>query len=206
MWGKTQSSDYVKEKHPFTMTNENLNIQFGTVNTLPSECHLKASLKIRLFFQFTNTINATLSTVISDNILNSKIKLKYNSINNYLYQNFWQSTGPDRDWSYVLKSSRSFSIVIEDSVEGTLHLSLSAQEFDDTVRIYRNDQLIADIKDFVPPYTDGYAGYPPISNYSGSYNFTLESNNTIKVEILNSGGNFYMKDFNVIYSYSWITK
>ena len=48
--GKTQSSDYVKEKHPFTMTNENLNIQFGTVNTLPSVCHLKASLKIRLFF------------------------------------------------------------------------------------------------------------------------------------------------------------
>jgi len=155
---------------------------------------------------FTDTINATLSTVISDNILNSKIKLKYNSINNYLYQNFWQSTGPDRAWSYVLKSSRSFSIVLEDSVEGTLHLSLSAQEFDDTVRIYRNDQLIADIKETIPPYLDGYNGYPPISNYSGSYNFTLESNNTIKVDILNSGGNYYMRDFNVIYSYSWITK
>lgn len=157
-------------------------------------------------FKFTDTINATLSTVISDNILNSKIKLKYNSINNYLYQNFWQSTGPDRAWSYVLKSSRSFSIVLEDSVEGTLHLSLSAQEFDDTVRIYRNDQLIADIKETIPPYLDGYNGYPPISNYSGSYNFTLESNNTIKVDILNSGGNYYMRDFNVIYSYSWITK
>ena len=155
---------------------------------------------------FTDTINATLSTVISDNILNSKIKLKYNSINNYLYQNFWQSTGPDRAWSYVLKSSRSFSIVLEDSVEGTLHLSLSAQEFDDTVRIYRNDQLIADIKETIPPYLDGYNGYPPISNYSGSYNFTLESNNTIKVDILNSGGNYYMRNFNVIYSYSWITK
>ena len=50
IWGKTQSSDYVKEKHPFTMTNENLNIQFGTVNTLPTVCYLKASLKIRLFF------------------------------------------------------------------------------------------------------------------------------------------------------------
>ena len=50
IWGKTQSSDYVKEKHPFTMTNENLNIQFGTVNTLPTACYLKASLKIRLFF------------------------------------------------------------------------------------------------------------------------------------------------------------
>ena len=46
IWGKTQSSDYVKEKHPFTMTNENLNIQFGTVNTLPTVCFLKASLKI----------------------------------------------------------------------------------------------------------------------------------------------------------------
>ena len=57
IWGKTQSSDYVKEKHPFTMTNENLNIQFGTVNTLPTVCFLKASLKIRLFFQFTGTIN-----------------------------------------------------------------------------------------------------------------------------------------------------
>ena len=50
IWGQTQSSDYVKEKHPFTMTNENLNIQFGTVNTLPTVCYLKASLKIRLFF------------------------------------------------------------------------------------------------------------------------------------------------------------
>ena len=75
IWGKTQSSDYVKEKHPFTMTNENLNIQFGTVNTLPTVCYLKASLKIRLFFQFTDTIN----TVNPD--CNVKAETKYQSVN-----------------------------------------------------------------------------------------------------------------------------
>ena len=77
IWGKTQSSDYVKEKHPFTMTNENLNIQFGTVNTLPTVCYLKASLKIRLFFQFTGTINVSaqmisLITTLPINLLSYK--------------------------------------------------------------------------------------------------------------------------------------
>lgn len=71
IWGKTQSSDYVKEKHPFTMTNENLNIQFGTVNTLPTVCYLKASLKIRLFFQFTDTIKVLCNNA-SKQILISK--------------------------------------------------------------------------------------------------------------------------------------
>ena len=73
IWGKTQSSDYVKEKHPFTMTNENLNIQFGTVNTLPTVCYLKASLKIRLFFQFTNTVKTSVSTFSAN--LNNSIQL-----------------------------------------------------------------------------------------------------------------------------------
>lgn len=68
IWGKTQSSDYVKEKHPFTMTNENLNIQFGTVNTLPTVCYLKASLKIRLFFQFTDTITSKATQLLSNSI------------------------------------------------------------------------------------------------------------------------------------------
>ena len=68
IWGKTQSSDYVKEKHPFTMTNENLNIQFGTVNTLPTVCFLKASLKIRLFFQFTDTITSKATQLLSNSI------------------------------------------------------------------------------------------------------------------------------------------
>lgn len=68
IWGKTQSSDYVKEKHPFTMTNEILNIQFGAVNTLPTVCYLKASLKIRLFFQFTDTITSKATQLLSNSI------------------------------------------------------------------------------------------------------------------------------------------
>ena len=88
IWGKTQSSDYVKEKHPFTMTNENLNIQFGTVNTLPTACYLKASLKIRLFFQFTDTLNpisieiSTLNKQLSNTVtyifFNGEVKAQIN--------------------------------------------------------------------------------------------------------------------------------
>ena len=55
------------------MTNENLNIQFGTVNTLPTVCFLKASLKIRLFFQFTNTVKTSVSTFSAN--LNNSIQL-----------------------------------------------------------------------------------------------------------------------------------
>lgn len=50
------------------MTNENLNIQFGTVNTLPTVCFLKASLKIRLFFQFTDTITSKATQLLSNSI------------------------------------------------------------------------------------------------------------------------------------------
>lgn len=94
IWGKTQSSDYVKEKHPFTMTNENLNIQFGTVNTLPTVCYLKASLKIRLFFQFTDTIRTTLnsfSTLIRQDLIIGRIVIMIGDDNSDCFKGTWNT-------------------------------------------------------------------------------------------------------------------
>lgn len=97
IWGKTQSSDYVKEKHPFTMTNENLNIQFGTVNTLPTVCFLKASLKIRLFFQFTDTVTPTLKSLGS---FNNSLKIVLKTVFTTRISNIISDTGRCEGYCY----------------------------------------------------------------------------------------------------------
>lgn len=97
IWGKTQSSDYVKEKHPFTMTNENLNIQFGTVNTLPTVCYLKASLKIRLFFQFTDTVTPTLKSLGS---FNNSLKIVLKTVFTTRISNIISDTGRCEGYCY----------------------------------------------------------------------------------------------------------
>lgn len=148
---------------------------------------------------FTDSIISSLSTFVNNN-LSHKTKIRYNSSTNYLYQNFFQNTGRDGDWAWVLKSSKSFNISLPETVEGTLSLSLYASSFDDTIRVYRNNIMITDIHSYAK--SDGYA---PISNYSWNKSFSLDKDNTIEVRIYNSGAVYYMNNLTFTYSYYWIT-
>lgn len=151
IWGKTQSSDYVKEKHPFTMTNENLNIQFGTVNTLPTVCFLKASLKIRLFFQFTSTVK--LSSNSSYATINKDIPVGYfftnlGDDNSDALRGTWNAdrtvktvTSSTADWSDYLISGADIVFLNSD-----IHDGLTCLKFSDgrNVNIPQNFEVTID--------------------------------------------------------------
>ena len=180
IWGKTQSSDYVKEKHPFTMTNENLNIQFGTVNTLPTVCYLKASLKIRLFFQFTNSISPSVNSL---GTLNKTLKVVLKHVFSKSVANVNTepvNCGLGCYWEYDVISIK---IDLPDEVSNYSKVDSFFKLYgmaDNGFKFYLNNSLLKTVESICPSMCHIQSNWSP-SNYNFSFPVTSK-NNTLLIK------------------------
>lgn len=153
---------------------------------------------------FTDTIKINTYSIFQQ--LTFNIKIKYISSLNYIFKNNYWGRAEDDAWAYSIKAAQNVYINIPANVNASVFYTISASSFDDTIKFYLNNTLKNDIHS---PYAcgDPTGGWCDISNYNYSNQFNLlNGNNVLRIEVINSGGSFWMQNLTVSYKYEWITQ
>lgn len=109
----------------------------------------------------------------------------------------------DDDWAWKLHDSKSVTLTLPEEVSAKLNMKINSGAFNDVLDVYLNNIKIINLH---LNNTCG-GGYCVMNSINASYSFDLDqNNNNIKINILNSGGAFYVYNLYIKYNYEWITK